>query len=109
MGNLITNYTLQINNYTLNYTLTIKSTALKLEETSASGAVFLIRAILKTKLFFAQEFFYKVIIAHTMHIRNSFASHKIEPSIPFPTALHTAVIAPTIPYVSLEPLAVHFP
>ena len=98
-----------MDNLITHYKLTIKSTALKLEETSASGAVFLIRAIPKTKLFFAQEFFYNVIIAHTMHIRNSFASHKIEPSIPFPTALHTAVIASTVPYVYLEPLPVPFP
>ena len=99
------NYKLHITNYQL----PIESTALKLEETSASGRFFSIRAIPKTKLFFAQEFFYKVIIAHIVHIRNSFASYKIEPSIPFPTALHTAVIASTVPYVSLEPLPVHFP
>ena len=52
MGNLITNYTLQINNYTLNYTLTIKSTALKLEETSASGAVFFDKSYPKNKAIF---------------------------------------------------------
>ena len=97
------NYKLHITNYQLNRPLS-SLTKLRLR-----GRFFSIRAIPKTKLFFAQEFFYKVIISHTTHIRNSFASYKIEPSILFPTALHTAVIPPTIPYEYLEILPVHFP